>query len=267
MHNKYGCNPPVVDVRDYKLAKATEDKSLPIAYTPMALPNVKNQGSVSSCVAHATSSILEYYDLSIGRNTLSTNFIYGIQNKECGHDGSGMYLRDACKIVTKYGDMLESECPGNNEVPKCWSIAEKSLENTESKDKALYFRADSYFACKNNEEVKRAIYNYGPVLGSIKWYDTFKVNKDGVLTGEQKGDYGYHAIMVYGWNEKGFACQNSWGTLWGEKGRFILPYDIPLAEAKGIVDAEDNTLVKPKRNKFLDIVYKIVNFILNIFKN
>ena len=266
MHNKYGCNPPVVDVRDYKLAKASKDDSLPIAYSPMVLPNVKNQGSVSSCVAHATSSILEYHDLGIGRNTLSTNFIYGIQKKECGHEGSGMYLRDACKIVTKYGDMLESECKGNDEIPKCWDIAEQSLEDYGTEN-SLYFRAESYFNCKDNDDIKRAIYNYGPVLASVKWYDTFKVNEDGILEGKQSGDYGYHAIMIYGWNEEGFACQNSWGNRWGEKGRFILPYNIPVAEAKGIVDADDNTIVKPKRNGFLDIVYKIVNFILNIFKN
>lgn len=267
MHNKYGCNPPKIDVRDYKLAKAIKDDSLPVAYTPMVLPKVKNQGSVSSCVAHATSSILEYYDLNLGKNTLSTNFIYGIQRKECGHEGSGMYLRDACKIVTKYGDMLESECSGNYEIPKCWGLAEKALENTTAKDEALYFRAESYFNCKSNDDIKRAIFNYGPVLASIKWYGTFKVNNDGVLEGKQSGDYGYHAIMIYGWNACGFLCQNSWGTHWGEKGRFILPYNIPVAEAKGIIDAEYNTLIKPKRNAFLDIVYKIVNFILNIFKN
>lgn len=263
MHNKYGCKPPVTDVRDYKLAKATAD-SLPIAYAPIALPAVKNQGSVSSCVAHAASSILEYHDLKIGNNTLSTNFIYGIQKSECGHDGPGMYLRDACKIVTKYGDMLYTECSGNTEVPKCWSIAEKALKD-KGTENSLYFRVESYFNCKTIEEIKRAIYNYGPVLASIKWYDTFKVNKNGVLTGESKGDYGYHAVMIYGWNERGFTCQNSWGTHWGEKGRFILPYEIPVAEAKGIVDAEDSFIVKPKRNAFLDVIYKILNFILNLF--
>ena len=265
MHNKYGCNPPLIDVRDYKLAKASKSESLPVAYLPMALPRVKSQGSVSSCVAHATSSILEYHDLGIGKNTLSTNFIYGIQRKECGHNGLGMYLRDACKIVTKYGDMLESECSGNDEVPKCWGIAEHALEE-HGTETSIYFRADSYFDCKSNDDIRRAIYNYGPVLASIKWYDTFKVNSEGILEGEQSGDYGYHAFMIYGWNETGFACQNSWGTRWGEKGRFILPYNIPIAEAKGTVDVEDNTLIRPKRNGFLDIIYKIVNFVLNIFK-
>ena len=79
LHNKYGCMPPKVDVRDFRLAKSTSDESLPVAYIPQkGLPKVKNQGCVSSCVAHTTSSILEFHDIGIGNNTLSTNFIYGI---------------------------------------------------------------------------------------------------------------------------------------------------------------------------------------------
>lgn len=266
-HNKYGCKPPHIDVRDYKLAKSTVDAtSLPVAYVPMQLPKVKNQKSVSSCVAHTTSSILEFHDIKNG-NTLSTNFIYGIQKEFCGHEGSGMYLRDACKIVKEYGDMLESDCSGNDEVPKCWEIAQDALNNDICKKNAQEFKIKSYFNCSTNNDIKRAIYEYGPVLCSIKWYDTFKVDKDGVLEGAQKGDYGYHAVMIYGWNSCGFLCQNSWGTSWGEKGRFILPYTIPVAEAKGLVDDETSNIIIPKRNKFLDFIYKIVNAIVNFFKS
>ena len=115
------------------------------------------------------------------------------------------------------------------------------------------------------DDIKYALFNYGPVLASVKWYNTFKCDKDGVLRGEQSGDAGYHAIMLYGWNAEGFLAQNSWGTNWGEKGRFILPYEIPVAEAWQFIDEERNDVVKPKRIPCLDIVYKIVNFFVNIF--
>ena len=264
MHNRYGCMPPKVDVRDYKLTK-TYVSDLPESYSIVKLPKIKNQKNVSSCVAHSTSSILEYHDNC--QHTLSTNFIYGIQKKECGHEGSGMYLRDACKIVSKYGDALESECPGNDEVPECWAIAEKMLDPELNSGKTMSdcFKIKSYFNCSNNGDIKRAIYNYGPVLCSIKWYDSFKCDKDGVLYGASKGDYGYHAVMIYGWNETGFLCQNSWGKLWGNDGRFILPYNIPVAEAKGMVDEVNNDIVIPTRNTFLDIIYKLINFLLNKF--
>lgn len=267
IHYNYGCMPPKVDVRDFRLAKSISDESLPVAYIPQkGLPKVKNQRSVSSCVAHTTSSILEFHDIGIGNNTLSTNFIYGIQKQLCGHEGSGMCLRDACKIVTTYGDMLESDCSGNNEVPECWDIAEAALSNDKCAERAANFNTKTYFNCATVNDIKRALYNYGPVLCSIKWYDTFKCDKDGVLTGARKGDYGYHAVMIYGWNARGFLCQNSWGTNWGTKGRFILPYEIPVAEAKGLVDDLPSDVLVPVRGKFIDVIYKIINWMLNLFK-
>lgn len=264
----YGCLPPKIDVRDYKLSKSCMKSQLPQEYSLDNLPKVKNQKQVGSCVAHATSSILEAHDLCIGDNHLSTNFIYGIQKQLCGHEGSGMYLRDACKIVKEYGDMLEEHCQGNHEVPQCWDIAETSLKCKEYKNIASNFQIKSYFNCCSNEEVKKAIYTYGPVLASIKWYDSYKVDKQGVLFGAEIGDYGYHAIMIYGWNQDGFLCQNSWGINWGNQGRFVLPYSIHIAEAKGIVDAvsDSRDIVKPKKNKILNIIYKIINVILNYLK-
>lgn len=263
VHNIYGCKPPLKDVRDYRLAKVSREIQLPTTYRVDNLPKVKNQRSVSSCVAHTTSSILEYHNKNSA--DMSTNFIYGIQYEHCGHDGKGMYLRDACKIVKDFGDMIEEDCPGNTEVPKCHSIAEEAIKDEDKLERASTFKIKSYFNCTNNDEIKRAIIEYGPVLASIKWYENFDF-KDGVLTGTKKGDYGYHAIMIYGWNEKGFLCQNSWGTGWGDKGRFTLSYDIPIAEAKGMVDAEDSELIIPKRNRFLDVIYKIINFILNVLR-
>lgn len=271
--NNYGrgCNLSPTDVRDYKIA-CTSKEVLPSSYQIPNLPKVKNQKNVNSCVAHVTSSILEYYDSKDGHsNNLSTNFIYGIQNKICGHDGAGMYLRDACKIAKEYGDMLEADCKGNDEVPDSWSIAEQALAYPGCKDIAYWFHIDSYYSCNDNNAIKKAIYKYGPVLGAIKWYDSFKPNSNGVLKGEQTGSYGYHAIMIYGWNETGFLCQNSWGTAWGKNGRFTLPYSIPVAEAKALIDSDvdiDSKDVKmPKTNKVLKILYIIFNEIINFFKN
>lgn len=262
-----GAKKSPIDVRDYKI-KCSAVEELPDEYSVDVLPKVKNQGSVGSCVAHATSSILEYYDTIAGGNSkLSTNFIYGLQKSECGHDGEGMYLRDACKIVCKYGDMLEEDCKGNTEVPDCWEIAEKSLKDTDAKNIAEKFKIKSYFSCNSVDSIKKAIMNYGPVLGMVHWYDSFKPNSYGVIDTNTVGDRGYHAIMIYGWNEIGFLCQNSWGDKWGRNGRFTIPYEIEIEEAKGLIDDITSYIVVPKRNIFLDIIYKFINFILNIFKN
>ena len=267
MENFKGCLKSPYDARDYKIS-ASSKEDLPLEYKVDILPRVKNQKSVSSCVAHSTSSILEYHEKIRGADTkLSTNFIYGIQKSECGHEGEGMYLRDACKIVSKYGDMFESECSGNTEVPKCWGIAEDSLSNEEFKKNASNFRIKSYFNCNSTNAIKKAIMNYGPVLGSINWFDSYKPNEEGILATEKSGSSGYHAIMIYGWNEIGWLCQNSWGISWGKKGRFIAPYAIKIEEAKGLVDEVTSDIKIPKRNKFFDIIYKIINLIVNHFRN
>lgn len=267
MYNFRGCLKSPTDVRDYKIACSSRE-TIPDEYEIEFLPRVKNQKSVNSCVAHSSSSILEYYELVCGREQkLSTNFIYGIQRSHCGHDGQGMYLRDACKIVKDFGDMLEEDCPGNDEVPDAHSVAEEATKDANKLVRAESFKIKSYFSCTSNDAIKKAIMNYGPLLASIKWYDSYIPNKDGVLSSEKSGESGYHAIMIYGWDKTGFKCQNSWGRTWGNKGRFISPYDIKIAEARCFVDEIDNNIIVPKRNAFLDFFYKIINFFANLFKN
>ena len=86
-----GCKLSPVDLRDYKIcAGAQLPDSFELDFSDI---KVKNQGSVSSCVAHAMSTILEYHAHS--NYQLSTNFIYGIRKALYNQQGKGMYLRDA----------------------------------------------------------------------------------------------------------------------------------------------------------------------------
>lgn len=257
-NRKYGGKPPKIDIRDYKIAKFI--CPLPESYTLTNLPRIKDQGNVRSCVAHAMSSIMEYYEN--GKTNLSTNFIYGAQKKLCGYSGTGMYLQNACKIVQKYGDMLEKDCPGNDEVPICCKTAEKSLADINKRNQAYIYKVKNYFNCKDLEDVKKAIYRYGPVLLSIKWFDDYQCNAKGVLFRDtnKKSNFGYHAVMAYGWTKEGLLCQNSWGENWGNKGRFILPYSIPFSEAKGFADADnDLNIIIPKVSKTATNVCKGIN--------
>ena len=260
----YGCALSPFDSRDFKVC-ATEE-ALPECFElDFSNVKVKNQGSVSSCVAHAMSTILEYH--AHNTNELSTNFIYGIRKKLYNQEGKGMYLRDACKIATNYGDTLEADCPGNTEIPKVYDIAAEAMEDEGAMETAAAYRTKSYYSCKTIEDIKYALVHYGPVIISIKWYRDYKV-KDGVLVGGYTQDYGYHALVAYGYNEQGFLIQNSWGKNWGNKGRFILPYDIKIEEARGLIDLENDEYLPPKRlNAFVDFLYKAFNYLVNFFKD
>ena len=272
------------DVRDFKVA-AKAGIAFPDMFEITAMPKVKSQGQVNSCVAHATSTILEFHDSKDNKSrNLSTNFIYGIQNVYCGHDGEGMYLRDACKIAKDLGDPEELLCKGNTEVPGAHAIAEESYADKGIMNNDSYFKIAGYARCNTTAAIKSALLNYGPVLASVYWVNDFKVDsKTGILSGPSEGDGGYHAIVIYGWNENGWLCQNSWGDDWGNKGRFIYPYTYKVAEAWSILDSEadidsgkkpseelkhkTSVIVKPKTNNTLDIVYKVLNEIIRIFIN
>jgi hypothetical protein len=94
-----GALAPEYDARDYSVVAMAGE--YPEAYELSWRPAIKNQGSVGSCVAHATSEILEYFNRTEANITepLSTDFIYGMQGVAFGRLESGMFLRDACKIV------------------------------------------------------------------------------------------------------------------------------------------------------------------------
>lgn len=264
MEELLGCVFSNYDIRDYTLKSNKE--TLPEAFACNMIIPIKNQGSVSSCVAHACSSILEYHTNPY--RLLSTNFIYGIQKELFNREDKGMILRDACKIIANYGSPDLPLCPGNDEVPKCHKIASTAMEDESIVANAWQYRILKYFKCKNIDDIKYAVYNYGPVLIAYKWYKDYKV-KDCVLIGEQKEYSGGHALVVYGWNEVGLMVQNSWGPFWGKRGRCVIPYSIPFREAYGIVDAtneEVKNLKQPVKNSFTNLIYKAINFLVNLIR-
>lgn len=261
----FGALAPKVDKRDYSVCAGASEE-FPAEYTVTYLPPVKNQGYVSSCVAHAAATILEHflYVETEERKELSTNFIYGMQGIEFGRKQKGMYLRQACKILQKYGDPSEATIPGNIEQPGCTEILEEML-NDKVYDEAYYTHVSGYAKCNSEADMKHAIMNYGPLLISVPWYNNTKI-QDGTMIVDQSGTPSYHALVICGWTMNGWLIQNSWGRQWGRNGFAIYPYKYKIAEAWSLVDADASDVRKPKRGKLLDIVYKIINFIINLFK-
>jgi hypothetical protein len=198
---------------------------------------------------------------------LSTNFIYGLQKEICNREGKGMIMRDACKIISNYGSPEVHRCSGNTEVPNCYDIASNALKDEETAKNAYEYHALKYFKCKTEDDIKQAVFTYGPVLVAYKWYKDFKV-KNGILTGSQENYSGGHAVVVYGWNAEGFLVQNSWGKLWGNGGKCIIPYEIKFREAYGIVDDTNlGNLKEPSKGIIAGLFYKAINWIVNYIKN
>lgn len=260
---KCGAKQSPIDLRDYKV-KLTKT-NLPDSFQLCYVPPVKNQGRVNSCVAHVMAEIMEYfYKVETGEfQKASTNFIYGGQGAFYGRTDEGMYFRDACKIAKNYGNLLYKDCPGNTEMPEVTKQVEKVL----TKENMNYdnFKVKSYANCKNS--IKESMYVHkSPILASLFWTDDATI-EEGILCFNNGKSGSYHAIMIYGWNEQGYLCQNSWGTKWGNKGRFLLPYNEKIEEAWCFVDAKNTEIIKPgSTSKLVEVALKLLNKILNIIK-
>ena len=261
-----GAMPPKTDLRDYKyipVAMAAEEAVIPPAFE-LEVGEVKNQGAIGSCVAHVAAEIEEYFNKKETHMTipLSPGYVYG---RRYEYKGEGMYLRDALKTLRNYGVCYNDEFPYNEEVPL---ILDKFNAVKEWKtDK--YHQISSYFSIDVNDAdaIKQALLNFGPVMGSVKWYSDIKV-KDGIIESRQDFSFGYHCIMIYGYNEQGWLIQNSWGSKWGNGGRAIYPYELGLTEAWGISDTTTyNPDVKEKKlNPLMDFILKLLSALINLIK-
>jgi C1A family cysteine protease len=248
------------DARDYKLvASATE--TFPETFE-LPKVTVKNQGSTPSCVAHAASSIVEYHHKKQHNEKVvfSTEFIYGL--RDFGYYvGDGMYIRNALNTLRKYGDVFLADLKGNHKCQEAMEIVNEKFDAL--KDKAYPNRISSYFRVYDENAMKSALMNHGYLLVGMRWHKGARLI-DGVYTPTDKISGG-HAIVIYGWNKKGWLAHNSWGGNWGNKGRFIIPFGFKFDEVWGITDNITDNIVKPKSGRLWSIIYKIYNAIVNFF--
>ena len=250
------------DVRDHKLVATAVEQTFPEVYE-LSNVSVKNQGSTGSCVAHACSSIIEYHNKRQENTDLifSTEFIYGYR-PDGYYVGEGMYIRDALKTLQKIGDCPINKLAGNNKCPEAMENVSERFE--ELKEFAYPHRISEYVRLNTTSDIKQAILDYGYVIVSMPWHAEYKLVDD-VYTYYSDELRGYHAVAVYGWNEKGWLVHNSWGKSWGNNGKFIVPFDFKWTEAWAIIDniAGEN-IVRPTDSWFIKTFFKVINKVINI---
>ena len=250
------------DIRDYK-AITTTTKSF-VQEFELKIPRIKDQGKINACGANVLSCIVEYFNsIQHGNNTeMSVGYIYG-NRKDSTHKGEGLILREALNTLRLYGDVVKSDFPYNTEIP---DILNKYYEFADELYEIGYTsRISAYYRVKTVPEFKAALRLKYPIAIGIKWYSDMKV-VDGVLTTNFQGYRGGHCMLLYGWNEKGWKVQNSWGRTWGNKGTCIIPYDMPIHEAWAVVDniREGIKIKKPLSSSTGKQVAKVVNVIGNV---
>lgn len=254
----YGCKKEIEDKRDYKMkitgiAKAS---TYPDEYQ-IKMPRIKNQGAVNSCVAHSLSTFLEECYKNENQY-FSVGFIYGYRPEEY-YQGEGMYPREALKTLQKVGDVKQNDFPYNKEIPEVKNLVDKNIERLEPI--ANNYKIDSYARIYTKDEIKKCLYNDCPVPISIPVYNNLSIDKDGIIKQAEGEIEGYHMVILYGWNEKGYLLQNSWGTNWGNNGCAILPYDYEIDSAWAISTIKNNIETRQTLwQKIRKFIIKIISF-------
>jgi C1A family cysteine protease len=224
------------DARDHSYVPPPEIlKNLPPrADLKKHFPTVYNQGQVNSCTANAIAAAMEFDALRQGVKevfTPSRLFIYYNEREMEGTVGkdAGGQIRDGIKSISRQGDCPEEHWPYSAEMVtqrppgKCYSQARS-------------FKALEYQRIGHNLDHMRACLASGyPFVFGIKVFSSFEgdaVRKSGRLDMPRKGEktVGLHAVVACGYDDSSsrFIVRNSWGSGWGKRGYFTMPYDYLL---------------------------------------
>ena len=94
------------------------------------------------------------------------------------------------------------------------------------------FIVPNEYTVPTDEQIKNAIYTYGPITAGISAGNGFSDYDDGIFSTDETADcpgttfQTNHQIILVGWNDVGgyWILRNSWGPNWGESGYMRIAY-------------------------------------------
>jgi len=172
---------------------------------------VTDQGSTSSCVAHAISNAIEVLT-DVQPCILA---IYAQARIHCGksiEDDSGVSLKAALGAVAHHGYCPDHEWPWNPAQitePMGWGIARATFD----KIGLLWHVVET----DRERTIKQAISTGRPVIiGTVVNPEFEAWDSWDIWPGCESGDG--HAMMICGYDPESFWVKNSWGSSWGSRG-------------------------------------------------
>jgi C1A family cysteine protease len=234
---RYGWRPDLPDYRDllYAAPLSALKKLPPKVDLRKGCPPVYDQGGIGSCTANAIGAAFQFDQKKQGLKSSvpSRLFIYYNERDMEGtvNQDSGAYIRDGIKSVNKLGVCPETmwpydgtEYPPNPKLtlkpsPKCYTEAKKHIA-------IQYARV-----ARTESQMKGCLASGYPFVYGFTVYESFESNqvaKTGVVPMPKTGEevLGGHAVLAVGYDDstRRFIVRNSWGTGWGIKGYFTMPY-------------------------------------------
>lgn len=218
------------DHRDFQYAAARRvTAALPTSVDLRAgCSPVEDQGNLGSCTANAIAGALEFLELkdNLPLVDLSRLFIYYNERvmEHTVQSDAGAQIRDGIKSVAKQGVCSEVKWP--------YLISKFKLKPSPTcYTEALKHRIVEYQSLHSLDDMRTCLAEGYPFVFGFTVYESFEsaqVAKTGTVPMPKKAErvLGGHAVLAVGYNDKQkrFIVRNSWGTSWGAKGYFTMPY-------------------------------------------
>jgi C1A family cysteine protease len=228
----YGWIPDLPDHRDKQyeqLVPIVAPEELPTSVDlRLRCTPVQDQGELGSCTANALAGNVDYLEKQKIKKVLDFSRLFIYYNERVidhtVNSDSGAMLRDGIKTLAKLGVCPESEWPYD---------VSKFTQQPSAKDyaDALNYRITAYYRIVTLEQMKHTLASDYPFVFGFSVYESFEsatVAESGIVPIPQKGErlLGGHAVMAVGYDDtkEQFIIRNSWGTSWGLKGYFLMPY-------------------------------------------
>lgn len=218
------------DTRDYIFTASSTVGTIGSIDLRPYCTTMEDQGRLGSCTGHAVTSAMEILlNRQNRRIELSRLFVYyqaRLLEGTTAYD-AGAYLRDAVKAANKWGASDE----------RVWVYNIRYFNKPPAKQAyqdAIKRRITEYRRCPTFTEIRASLEQGYPVVGGILLYSSFlstTTAKTGVMTHPDKSTerfLGGHAVCFVGYDDtkQHFIAKNSWGTQWGDKGYFYVPYSV-----------------------------------------
>ena len=225
---RYTWKPDIPDQRDYKYKKVKVALPTKVDLRTQCSP-VEDQGQLGSCTANALVGALEFLELKnkVSFSDLSRLFVYYNERliENTVNSDSGAMIRDGIKTLASQGVCSEPEWP--------YVITKfKSKPTSKCYTDALGHKISLYQRLNTLSDMKNCLAAGVPFVFGFTVYDSFEsstVAKTGVVNLPAKTEkvLGGHAVCAVGYDDSTnrFIVRNSWGTSWGQKGYFTIPYD------------------------------------------
>ena len=240
-----GAIPSPPDERDFPITKLVPRAvSFPEEFILHYNHEIKNQGTVNSCVAHSLAycrEIVEEQQLNEYKK-MSVGFIYG-NRSDTDYQGEGWHPREALNHLLKEGACEYDLFPYNEEYP---GIREKVLANKDALLKnALPHRITAYARLYTLDDIRTTLIQLkSPVTFIMKicpsFYQISPYNPAFTPPSGSEALYGLHEMTITGWKKRNgqdvLVVLNSWGEEWGAKGFFYVPFSVFDAQSYYFVE-------------------------------